>query len=134
MALIRAASVEHVWDVNMSELVRIWRGGCIIRGAVLDVLRDAYLRQSDLPSLLVDEVVSAELNHRVGALRRVVTLCVANGLPASCLTSSVTYMDMHRSERLPTCLVQAQRDLFGAHTYERNDMTGHFHSNWVEEG
>ncbi|MET0343693.1 MAG: NADP-dependent phosphogluconate dehydrogenase [Polyangiales bacterium] len=130
MALLRAASEAHAWSLNLSELARIWTGGCIIRARFLGRIKDAYLREPSLPNLLLDADFQAELRDRQAAFRRVVALGVAHGIPLPAHASALAYYDSLRRERLPLNLTQAQRDLFGAHTYERVDRPGTFHSEW----
>ncbi|CAM9112169.1 unnamed protein product [Discosporangium mesarthrocarpum] len=130
MNLIKSASEHFDWGVDLGECARIWKGGCIIRAAFLDDIKAAYVRDPELPNLLVDPDFAAQLLERQSAWRRVVTLCVASGIAAPAMTASLSYFDSYRRARLPANLVQAQRDFFGAHTYERVDMEGTFHCLW----
>ncbi len=129
-ALIQAASREHGWEVDLSEMARIWKGGCIIRARFLDRIRTAFTEQPDLPNLLLSETFRAEIEERVGAWRRLVIAAVARGVAAPAMTASLAYFDAYTTERLPAYLLQAQRDYFGAHTYERIDRKGTFHTQW----
>jgi 6-phosphogluconate dehydrogenase len=114
----------------LAEVARIWRGGCIIRAALLEQIRGAYLARPDLPNLLIDPHLGSEIANRQMALRYVVCAAAEAGIPAPALMSSLAYLDSYRSAWLPANLIQAQRDYFGAHTYERVDMEGVCHTNW----
>jgi 6-phosphogluconate dehydrogenase len=108
------------------------QGGCIIRAGFLDRIRQAYQRSPDLSNLLMDQPFAEEIAARDAAWRRVVTLALANGVAAPGMTSSLNYFDAYRRERLPANMVQAQRDFFGSHTYQRTDKDGWFHTVWDE--
>jgi len=128
MSLLQAASVEKSFGLDLAEIARIWRGGCIIRSQLLEGIRKAYSAQPDLESLLLDKAFSNILNTRSGSLRKAVVAFNESGTPAACFSSALAYFDAFRTERLPANLIQAQRDLFGAHTYERTDKEGTFHT------
>jgi 6-phosphogluconate dehydrogenase len=130
MALLRTASQTYAYHLDLEEIARIWRGGCIIRAAVLEDLRAAYRTNSDLANLLLDPELSARLKERVKDLRLVVQEAAFTGVPAPALAASLAYFDGYRSAWLPANLIQAQRDYFGAHTYERTDEKGIFHTVW----
>ncbi|KAI4320346.1 hypothetical protein MLD38_033841 [Melastoma candidum] len=132
MNLIRAKSLEKGWDLKLGELARIWKGGCIIRAIFLDRIKQAYDRNPDLANLLVDPEFAKEIIDRQAAWRRVVCLAVNSGISVPGMSSSLAYFDSYRRERLPANLVQAQRDYFGAHTYERVDVEGWFHTEWFK--
>ncbi len=132
-ALIRLASQEYGYHLNFGEIARIWRGGCIIRARFLNDIRDAFRRSPDLPNLMVDGEFAREMNARQDALRRVVALAAESGIPALAFSSALAYYDGYRSERLPANLTQAQRDYFGAHTYQRVDREGSYHTRWVKD-
>jgi len=132
MSLIKAASNEFNWDVNLSECARLWMGGCIIRAKLLGSIRSAFTSKPELPNLLVDPTFSDELNVRSDSWRRVVALCITSGIACPSLSSSLTYFDSYRRARLPANLTQAQRDFFGGHTYERIDAPGRFHTAWTD--
>ncbi|CAA6667500.1 unnamed protein product [Spirodela intermedia] len=119
MNLLRAKSEERGWNLDLGELARIWKGGCIIRARFLDRIKKAYERNRGLANLVVDSEFAGEMAQRQGAWRRVVG-------------SPLAYFDTYRRARLPANLVQAQRDLFGAHTYERLDRPGSFHTEWTK--
>jgi 6-phosphogluconate dehydrogenase len=132
MNIIKAASQEYDWGVDLGECARIWKGGCIIRARFLNRIKGAYDRNADLPNLLVDGEFADEINERQPSLRRVVSLAVAAGIAVPAFSASLGYTDAYRRPRLPANLTQAQRDFFGAHTYERVDKEGSFHTAWVE--
>lgn len=133
MALIQGASQEYDYGVNLSEVARIWKAGCIIRSRLLDPIRQAYESNPGLVNLLVDDRFSAVANRTVDGLRTIVKLAAETGVPATCLGASLAYVDSYRSEFLPANLLQAQRDLFGAHTYRRLDRSGVFHTEWEDQ-
>lgn len=132
MSLIKAASDEFGWNINLSECARLWTGGCIIRAKLLEKIQDAYEWNENLPNLMVDTGFAKELNERAPAWRRTVALCVTNGIACPSLCNSLTYFDTYRRSRLPANLTQAQRDFFGGHTYERIDAEGRHHCAWTE--
>ncbi|KAM1739211.1 hypothetical protein ACFX11_014952 [Malus domestica] len=132
MNLLRAKSVEKGWNLKLGELARIWKGGCIIRAVFLDRIKNAYQRNQSLPNLIVDPDFAKEMVQRQAAWRRVVGLAVAAGISTPGMCASLSYFDTYRRGRLPANLVQAQRDLFGAHTYERVDRPGAFHTEWTK--
>jgi 6-phosphogluconate dehydrogenase len=131
MALLRIASEEYQYGLNLSEIARIWKGGCIIRAQLLDKISRAYRRNSALPNLLVDEEFREEVASRQEAWREVVALAARAGIPVLAMAGSLGYFDMYRTARLPANLIQAQRDYFGAHTYQRIDREGVFHTEWT---
>lgn len=131
--LIRAKSEEKGWDISLDELARIWKDGCIIRAKFLDRIRLAYEKDSQLSSLLIDEMFSKEIDTRDACWRRVVTLAISSGIALPSMSASLAYFDTYRRANSPANLIQAQRDFFGSHTYERNDgISGHFHTIWSE--
>ncbi len=132
MNIIKAKSEEKGWDIDMGGLARIWKGGCIIRAGFLDLIKEAYLRNSDLKNLLVDPFFGGELARLDGAWRRVVCQAVMAGVACPGFSNSLGYYDTYRRARMPANLVQAQRDYFGSHTYQRTDMDGWFHTVWSE--
>lgn len=127
---IKAGSAEHGWDVDPRDLATIWRGGCIIRAKFLNRIVDAYNANADLESLLLDPYFNGEMTNLVNSWRRIVVAATERGLPIPVFASSLSYYDGLRAERLPAALIQGQRDFFGAHTYERVDTQGHFHTLW----
>lgn len=130
MAMLRAASHEYGYDLNLSEIARIWKGGCIIRSKLLDPIQAAFRRDPDLVNLLVDSEFSSIVNRLQASLRQVVQQAVGQGIPVPALGASLAYLDSYRQARLPVNLIQAQRDFFGAHTYQRIDKSGVFHTEW----
>jgi len=132
-ALMQLASVEYDYNLNFGEIARIWRGGCIIRARFLNDIRLAFVRNPDLPNLMIDPEFTQSMNTRQAALRKVVALAAENGIPALAFSASLAYFDAYRSARLPANLTQAQRDYFGAHTYRRIDRAGSFHTQWIDE-
>jgi 6-phosphogluconate dehydrogenase len=132
MSLIGAGSREYKWGIDLGEMARIWKGGCIIRAGLLDTIRKAYARDGALPNLLVDDEFAAAIAASQNGWRRTVTLAQSAGVAIPAMSASLAYFDAYRSARVPANLVQAQRDYFGAHTYERVDKPelGFVHSDW----
>ncbi|MCS6912467.1 MAG: NADP-dependent phosphogluconate dehydrogenase [Myxococcales bacterium] len=131
MRLLQVASAARGWDLPLSQIAAIWRGGCIIRAQFLGRIRAAFARDPQLQNLLLDPSFVEDLRVRHDAWRRTVALAAQAGVPALCMGAALAYYDMLRRERLPANLIQAQRDLFGAHTYERVDRPGTFHTEWA---
>jgi 6-phosphogluconate dehydrogenase len=131
MALLRAASHEYDYGLDLAAIARIWRGGCIIRAGFLNDVSAAYERQPDLPNLLLDPYFNEAVESRQGALRRTIQTAVGLGIPCLAFSASLAYYDAYRTARLPANLTQAQRDYFGAHTYRRVDKEGIFHTDWM---
>lgn len=130
LSLLAEASVEKGYELNLEEIAKIWRGGCIIRAALLENIRKAFSQKKDLKNLLFDGGFAQITKDNIGSLRSVVAASAANGFPSYCLMSCLAYFDAYRSERLPANLLQAQRDFFGSHTYQRIDEDGIFHTEW----
>ncbi|HWS58015.1 MAG TPA: NADP-dependent phosphogluconate dehydrogenase [Actinotalea sp.] len=130
---IAAASLEHGWGIDRGAMARIWRGGCIIRARFLDRITEAYAADRDLPLLLADPYFTRTVGEGVPAWRRVVAAGALAGIPTPAFSSSLAYYDGVRAERLPANLIQAQRDFFGAHTYQRTDRVGSFHTRWTTD-
>ncbi|RTE49875.1 NADP-dependent phosphogluconate dehydrogenase [Actinobaculum sp. 352] len=128
--LIRKASDEYEWNVDLGAMARIWRGGCIIRAVFLGRITDAYQRDPQLPLLLADSYFAEEIGKAVPSWRRVVAYAARTGVPIPVFASSLAYYDGVRADRLPANLIQGQRDYFGAHTYQRVDKEGIFHTLW----
>ena len=131
MALLRQASHEYKYDIDLAEVAKIWRAGCIIRAALLSDVRAAFSRNPALVNLMLDDSFSASLASGQQALRDVVRTAVSAGIPVPALSSSLAYYDSYRTARLPANLTQGQRDFFGAHTYRRVDRDGVFHTDWT---
>lgn len=129
--LMRAASEENHWDLKYGEIAMIWRGGCIIRAHFLNRIKEAYDRNPALPNLLLDPYFQEIIDRSQLNWRRVVSTAADRGIPAPAFSSALCYYDSYRRARLPANLIQAQRDYFGAHTYERVDKPGIFHSDWA---
>ena len=132
MELMRLASKEYNYNLNLPSIARIWKGGCIIRSSLLQRIQDAYSANSELPNLLLDKWFSNEINNRLNGLAEIVGEASKRGIPLPCLSSSLDYINSYRTERLPQNLVQAMRDCFGSHTYERLDKKGSFHTDWIK--
>ncbi len=130
--LMHLADKEYGYNLNLSEIARIWRGGCIIRARFLNDIRRAFERNPNLSNLMMDPDFALEMNTRQSGLRKVVALAAESGIPAAAFNSALAYYDSYRSERLPANLTQAQRDYFGAHTYRRVDREGVFHTEWTK--
>ncbi|MCZ7553065.1 MAG: hypothetical protein M5U05_10855 [Anaerolineales bacterium] len=131
-ALMQMASAEYAYNLNLSEIARIWRGGCIIRANVLGAVQQVYALTPELKNLLLASNFAAEANKRQEALRQVIMAAVKAGIPVPAFSSALAYFDAFRTARLPANLTQAQRDYFGAHTYRRLDRDGIFHTDWTE--
>jgi 6-phosphogluconate dehydrogenase len=130
MALLHKASETYGYDLDLEAVARIWRGGCIIRAALLEDIRNAYKAKADLANLLMDPHLGKEFLSREAELREVVKVAATLGLPAPALMVTLGYFDAYRSAVVPANLIQAQRDFFGAHRYERLDAPGSFHTEW----
>jgi len=134
--LLREAAKEFGWRVNMGGIALMWRGGCIIRSRFLGKIKEAYDKQPDLHSLLFDSFFAGVLNEYQASWRKAVVKAIALGVPAPAFSTALAFYDGYRTERLPANLLQAQRDFFGAHTYERVDQPRgkFFHTNWTGRG
>ena len=132
MSLLRAASAEHRWEIDAREIARIWTGGCIIRARLLDTIMHAYERDSDLPNLMLDTDIRLRMLEVERGWRLTVQMAVAQSIPLPALSASLAYFDSYRTAVLPQNLTQAQRDYFGAHTYQRIDRpkAGFVHTDW----
>src|SRR5665213_622366 len=135
MRLIKAASDQYKWNVNLKDMARIWKGGCIIRAKLLDEIMKAYDRNPNLQSLLLDDSFKKQIESTQGNWRKVVSVAVTNGIPTPAMSASLAYFDAYRTASLPQNLTQAQRDFFGAHTYERVDHPekGFMHTDWLSK-
>lgn len=130
------AAKEYKWNLNYGGIALMWRGGCIIRSAFLGDIKNAFDNNPQLPSLILDSFFKDKIKKAQGGWRRVCAQALLHGIPAPALTSALSYLDGLRSERLPANLLQAQRDYFGAHMYERIDKPRgeFFHTNWTGHG
>jgi 6-phosphogluconate dehydrogenase len=133
MALIRAGSDEYQWNIDLAELSRIWKGGCIIRAKFLEEIKKAYKRNPQLPNLMIDPDFQSWLLDAEPRWREAVSLGQRMGIPLLAMSASLSYFDMYRTANLPQNLTQAQRDFFGAHLYERIDQPerGQIHTDWI---
>jgi 6-phosphogluconate dehydrogenase len=134
--LMRSAAAEYDWNLNYGGIALMWRGGCIIRSVFLGKIKEAFDKDKELNNLLLDEYFRAEVDTAQSGWRRVIATAVAAGIPVPAMSSALSFYDGYRQERLPANLLQAQRDYFGAHTYERVDKPRgeFFHTNWTGTG
>jgi 6-phosphogluconate dehydrogenase len=132
MELLRAASTEYKWNLNLSDIATIWRGGCIIRAKFLNRIVEAYQRNPALHNLLLDRYFTRIIRKTQRNWRVAVSTAIKHGVAIPAFSASIAYFDSYRQARLPANLLQAQRDFFGAHTYERVDEPGVFHTEWIE--
>lgn len=134
--MMRAAAEEYGWNLNYGSIALMWRGGCIIRSRFLGNIKEAFDKNPDLANLLLDPFFAEKIQKAQTGWRNVIATAVTNGIPVPCLSAGLTYFDGYRTERLPANLLQAQRDYFGAHTYERVDKPRgeFFHTNWTGRG
>jgi len=130
--LMREAAKEHNWDLKFGEIAKIWRGGCIIRARFLHSITEAYERNPNLANLMLDPFFKEVLEGAQESWRHVVASAANMGFPIPAFSSALAYFDSYRREQLPANLIQAQRDYFGAHTYERTDKPGTFHTEWTK--
>lgn len=128
--MLLEASRQNEWDLKLGDIARIFRGGCIIRAQFLNKITEAYQKNPDLSNLLLADYFRETISKYQNDWRQVVAIAIASGIPAPAFTSAISYYDSYRSAELPMNLLQAQRDYFGAHTYERKDMEGIFHTQW----
>jgi 6-phosphogluconate dehydrogenase len=131
-ALLLAASDKYGYHLDPEAIARIWRGGCIIRAALLEDIQAAFHAKHDLLNLLLDPYLSKEIRENQEDLRQIVCLASTMGIPIPGIMASLGYLDAYRSAWLPANLIQAQRDYFGAHTYERIDAKGTYHTEWLK--
>ncbi len=130
LSQLREASREYGYRLDLQEVAKVWRAGCIIRSEFLERIRVAFAEDAELPNLLVDKYVVGLIEDHEDAYRSVLTYAIGERIPVPALSSALAYLDSYRSAKLPANLTQAQRDLFGAHTYERTDKEGSFHTEW----
>ena len=131
--LLTNAAKQFNWSLNYGGIALMWRGGCIIRSAFLNKIKDAYDNDPAIKNLLLDPFFKGVINNSQEGWRRIISVAISNGIPIPAMASSLSYFDGYRSERLPANLLQAQRDYFGAHTYERVDEKkgDFFHTKWI---
>ena len=130
MSLLKKASDDYHYDLNLGDIAQIWRAGCIIRARLLNDITSAFRKNPDLPNLLLDGTFQEAVNSRQHHWRLTLRTAIDAGVPMPAMSASLAYYDSYRSERLPANLIQAQRDFFGAHTFERIDKPGVFHATW----
>jgi 6-phosphogluconate dehydrogenase len=130
MHLLKVASETYNYNLKLDDVARIWRGGCIIRATLLEDITQAYMKNPGLANLLVDPALSGVVAARQESTRKILAYAITAGIPVPALSASLAYFDAYRTSRLPSNLIQAQRDNFGAHTYERTDTEGIFHTQW----
>jgi 6-phosphogluconate dehydrogenase len=130
---LQAAAGEHDWPLNYGDCALLWRGGCIIRARFLDRIKEAFDADPQLENLLLAPYFRQAVQSAQPAWRDVIVTAVRHGIPTPAFTTALSYYDAYRSARLPANLLQAQRDYFGAHTYERLDRPGSFHTEWLHE-
>jgi 6-phosphogluconate dehydrogenase len=130
MHLLSQASKEFKYDLKMDRIALIWRGGCIIRSTFLEDIHQAFKKDPALPHLLVDKSIQEKVNSILPGTREIISLAVQSGIALPCFTAAISYFDSLKSERMPANIIQAQRDYFGAHTYEKVGKEGLFHSQW----
>jgi 6-phosphogluconate dehydrogenase len=134
--LLRAAAKENGWNLNMGGIALMWRGGCIIRSRFLGKIKDAFDKNAGIQNLLLDSFFSGALNKYQASWRKALVHAVEFGVPTPAFSTALAFFDGYRADRLPANLLQAQRDFFGAHTYERLDQARgqFFHTNWTGKG
>ena len=130
LSMLHKASSALKMDIPLRDVVRIWRGGCIIRSSLLEIFFAAYKKNADLSNIMLDRKVASLIKKKQRSLRKAVNLFAAAKIPGGVMMTSLAYLDAYCSEQLPTNLIQAQRDYFGAHTYQRIDKEGSFHTEW----
>jgi 6-phosphogluconate dehydrogenase len=133
---MKAAAKTYDWTLNYGGIALMWRGGCIIRSVFLDKIKNAFDKNPNLTNLLLDDYFKDTMNKVIPSLRKVVSKAVLQGIPVPTLSAALAYFDGYTTDRLPANLLQAQRDYFGAHTYERRDKKRgeFFHTNWTGKG
>lgn len=132
MHLLWKASIDYDYGLNMAEIAKIWRGGCIIRAEFLEDIHQAYKKQPDLQHLFSDENIQSKIKQSLKGTRNVVSSAINAGIAIPCFAAALTYFDTLKTGKLPSNLTQAQRDFFGAHTFERIDSEGVFHADWTK--
>ena len=133
LALLVKASEEYQFEIPLKDVVKIWRGGCIIRSVLLEKFYQAYSKDENLSNILLDQGISEIVKNKISSLRKTASYAVSNGIPSLGIQTALGYFDAYTTESLPVNLLQAQRDYFGAHTYQRVDREGVFHTSWNSE-
>jgi 6-phosphogluconate dehydrogenase len=131
LAMLHKASGELKMDIPLQDVVKIWRGGCIIRSTLLEVFYQAYSKNKALPNILLDETIAGLIQQKEGSIRSFIKTAAEGRIAVGGLATALAYFDAYTTEKMPVNLIQAQRDYFGAHTYERIDKPGKFHSEWA---
>ena len=131
--LLSVAEKEYGWDLNFADIAKIFRGGCIIRAKFLNDISAAFDQDKGVENLLMTDFFAKEINDRIADLRKLVAIGAMEGIPITAMSAALAYVDTYRSSRLGANIVQAQRDYFGAHTFERVDVDGVFHHDWIDE-
>ena len=134
LAMLHKASTELAMEIPLANVVKIWRGGCIIRSTLLEAFYQAYAKNQALPNILLDEAIAGLIKQKEAGIRRFLTVAAESRIPVGGLASALAYFDAYTSAAMPVNLIQAQRDYFGAHTYERIDKPGKFHTEWGSNG
>ena len=132
MEIIRKASADFGWNINLENAANLWRGGCIIRSDLLEPIAKAFHRPQDCPNLVLSKEFAPALAQKEADWREIVGRCIIHGLAVPALSSTLTYYDSCHTDPMPVGLIQGLRDCFGAHTYRRTDREGDFHTNWQE--
>jgi len=132
MALLKVASDTYDWNLNFAEVARIWTAGCIIRACLLAPIMDAYTKDPDLGNLMFDPFFTQEINSSMPQVRNAIHTALDFGIPTPAMSAALNYVDAYRSAVLPADFIQGLRDYFGAHTYQRRDKEGTFHTEWME--
>jgi 6-phosphogluconate dehydrogenase len=130
LALLVKASEEYQFEIPLKDVVKIWRGGCIIRSVLLEKFYLAYSKYENLSNILLDQEISEIVKDKISSLRKTAAFAVLNGIPSLGIQSALGYFEAYTTASLPVNLLQAQRDYFGAHTYQRTDREGVFHTSW----
>ncbi|WP_320676677.1 NADP-dependent phosphogluconate dehydrogenase [Prochlorococcus sp. MIT 1300] len=130
--LLRVGSDQYNYELSMPHIAKIWKGGCIIRSRLLNRIQEAFTKNPGLSNLLIDTWFAEQVKIRLVGLSKIVAIAAANGVPVPCLSSTLDYINSYRTARLPQNLVQAMRDCFGSHTYQRVDKEGTFHTHWLD--
>lgn len=130
LAMLHQASTALHMDIALQDVVKVWRGGCIIRSTLLETFYTAFQKNNQLPNILLDDAIAGIMQSKENSLRATIVTAIENSIPAAALMSALGYFDAYTTARMPTNLIQAQRDYFGAHTYERIDTPGKFHTSW----
>jgi len=130
LSMLAKASDELNMNIPLQDVIKVWKAGCIIRSALLGNFTDAFKKDPKLPNLLLDSEIAELLKNREESIRQVIQIGIGAKIPMPGMMSTLGYYDAYLSDRMPTNLIQAQRDLFGAHTYQRIDKEGVFHTEW----